>query len=268
MVDPDVIKKVVCSNFDASVKKYDEFEEHHGLFGKLARELAAFCGIKAGMTVLDVGCGTGSSTKSLADHLGLSSKIIGIDFSEQMLKAARQRVDATPSIQYIQCDASVMNQFIDFKADAVLYNASIFLIPDYEKTLRAAYEILMPGGVVGMTYLKGVYGHSRDGGELFNMAKKSKLDFAPYGRSITDCDELPAALRETGFQNIMHGDIPISTSRELLFDFYSIPAQSAGLYPRTPYKERIQMLDSLLYHIEKSGVSELSLVWGWCTGMK
>ncbi len=60
-MDTGMIKNIICSNFDSSPKHYDRFEQEHGLFGHLTRELARVSGVKEGMTVYDIGCGTGGT---------------------------------------------------------------------------------------------------------------------------------------------------------------------------------------------------------------
>jgi SAM-dependent methyltransferase len=50
-------------------------------------------------TVLDVGCGTGSTTLAVARRLGASARCVGVDISEPMIAAARARAEreATPA---------------------------------------------------------------------------------------------------------------------------------------------------------------------------
>jgi SAM-dependent methyltransferase len=57
--------------------------------------------------VLDVGCGTGSTTLAVARLLGPTADTVGIDISEPMLVAARARAEqnATPA-QFIRADAA------------------------------------------------------------------------------------------------------------------------------------------------------------------
>lgn len=62
----------------------------------------------SGNRVLDVGCGTGSTTLGIARQLGAKGKCIGIDLSEQMLAVARARAEreGTPA-KFIRADAQV-----------------------------------------------------------------------------------------------------------------------------------------------------------------
>ena len=55
---------------------------------------ALWAGVKAGMKVLDVGCGSGAATAVLADLVGPSGQVVGIDFSEERLAIAREHYHA------------------------------------------------------------------------------------------------------------------------------------------------------------------------------
>ena len=59
-----------------------------------------------GSRVLDVGCGTGSTTLAVARRLGAKGRCIGIDISEPMIAAARARAEreGTPA-SFIRADA-------------------------------------------------------------------------------------------------------------------------------------------------------------------
>jgi ubiquinone/menaquinone biosynthesis C-methylase UbiE len=267
MVDPAVVKKIVRSNFDESPRFYDEFERKYGLFKALTEQLAAKCGIQKGMTVVDVGCGTGASTRVLANIIENEGKVIGIDFSEQMLKAAEADLGGLQNIKLLCCDAESLDVKIKDNVDAVLYTASIFLIPDPARSLSGAYNILKEGGTVGMNYLVGMF--DKEGGtDQFQQAREEGLDTAPYGKRIMDTDSIPMLLLETGYKQIESGIFPVEMDLTQVRDFYAIPAQSAGLYPKTLYGERLVMLDALLEHIRGKGYASLVQRWGWCVARK
>ncbi|SHN43345.1 class I SAM-dependent methyltransferase [Cryptosporangium aurantiacum] len=56
---------------------------------------------RAGATVLDVGCGAGSTTVALARHAG---RCVGVDVAEPMIAAARTRPDAAAA-EFLRADA-------------------------------------------------------------------------------------------------------------------------------------------------------------------
>jgi len=52
---------------------------------------ARWAGIGPGMKVLDVGCGIGKTTAALAELVGTSGSVVGLDFSPERLRSARER---------------------------------------------------------------------------------------------------------------------------------------------------------------------------------
>jgi SAM-dependent methyltransferase len=62
--------------------------------------------IKPGERVLDVGCGTGSTTLAAARRSGAKGKCVGIDISAPMLDAARRRAEQERAVAtFVQADA-------------------------------------------------------------------------------------------------------------------------------------------------------------------
>lgn len=205
-----------------------------------------------------------------------------------------------PSIEFRCGDAANLTECVREQADGVFFNASIFLFPDPLRAIQSAHRSLRLGGIVAMNHLIGIYcspgdqGRGGDGGEneegvgggegegkgegeregegddldVFQSARDRQLECAPYGRAIMDVDTLPGIMEEAGFKDIRQGTISLSMTREEVYRFYSIPAQSAGLYPRTPYKERLHLLESLLDHFEKGGIGNFQQRWGWIVGVK
>jgi SAM-dependent methyltransferase len=69
--------------------------------------LLEYSGAKAGEYVLDIGCGSGTTTLMLAERVGASGKALGIDISAPMLAVAKQRAQAAGSLaEFIEGDAS------------------------------------------------------------------------------------------------------------------------------------------------------------------
>jgi ubiquinone/menaquinone biosynthesis C-methylase UbiE len=76
------------------------------MFAPLEELLVEAASATAASRVLDVGCGTGSTTLAVARRLGAGSRCTGIDISEPMLAAARARAEreGTPAC-FILADA-------------------------------------------------------------------------------------------------------------------------------------------------------------------
>ncbi len=278
ITDPEIIKKIVRKNFDNSVGLYEKFEHRFGLFGYLATKLANECNIRSGMRVCDIGCGTGTSSFELKKLVGENGLVLGLDLSEKMLVSAHEKLTQAnePNLRFIRCDADALTENIDIRVDSVLYNACIFLIPEPKITFNSAYKILTSTGTIGMDYLAGLYGGDSDavmgsdgpGDELFTKAKQSGQPFAPYGRRITDGIILPKILKDIGFKNIREGMLSKAMTLDEMKAFYSIPAQSAALFPKNTYEERLTLFDSFIEYFQKKNISTFSQHWGWCVGEK
>lgn len=97
--------------------------------------------------VLEVGCGTGLNFKLMLDRLDPQrGRLIGLDFSKDMLHKAEQRVarQGWRTVKLVQADATRMQ--LNEQFDAVLFAYSLTMIPDWAEALRRAFAHLAPGG--------------------------------------------------------------------------------------------------------------------------
>jgi tRNA A58 N-methylase Trm61 len=62
------------------------------LYGPLTRRLLVAAGVGLGMRILDVGSGAGDVALLLADLVGPTGSVVGIDTNAEILAVARQRV--------------------------------------------------------------------------------------------------------------------------------------------------------------------------------
>lgn len=69
------------------------------------RRLAAL--VEPGLTVLDVGCGTGAITSDVADAIGPSGLAVGVDINEALLAQGRTR-HVKPSLGFVRADVYTM----------------------------------------------------------------------------------------------------------------------------------------------------------------
>ncbi len=110
--------------------------------------------VKAGDTVLDLGCGTGLNQPHLAARLRADAggKIIGVDASENMLAQARARAQAqgyADRLQLIQGDIRNLRQLVEGPVDVVIATLIFSVVPDWRNVFAASFELLKPGGRYG-----------------------------------------------------------------------------------------------------------------------
>ncbi len=152
----DKIKNAVKANFDSSPDQYQAFEDHTGFFRTLTSALLARMKPAVGAYLLDVGCGTGASSLQILEAFP-ESRVWGLDNSSAMLEAAREKIGESERLIFVEGDASNLTDHFDFQFDAILYNAAIFLIPDYQESLKQARSLLKARGYVGVTFIDGLY---------------------------------------------------------------------------------------------------------------
>lgn len=109
----------------------------HAYYRGLADRLGA-------LTIIDLGCGTGLLTRTLA---GNGRRIVGIDPSQTMIDAAR-RNDPERSATWIVGDSSAIDTH---DVDLVLMSGNVaqhIPDPDWERTLRDLHRVMRPGAVL------------------------------------------------------------------------------------------------------------------------
>lgn len=74
------------------------------LFQPLAARLADTAGAVSARRVLDIGCGTGATTRAVARALDAGGECLGVDVSVPMIEAARAR-EALPNARFLVADA-------------------------------------------------------------------------------------------------------------------------------------------------------------------
>ncbi len=248
-------KEAVTQNFDESVDAYERFEARHHLFRELAQRVCDLVSPAVPSRILDVGCGTGISTIALRRAFPEAALVLGLDISEKMLARARERYHDEPGVYFLNGDAEELDRYFHENFDAVFYTASVFLIPNYRKSLAEAVKLLVPNGVLGITFYEGIF----DGRRRDLMARE--VPGTPYRYGALEYGDLKAFLDEQAALKTTQVDYFFEIEPEMLRDYLSIPAQSAGLFPEIASPdERSRRVKSVCDSMEKGG-RELFMGW-------
>ncbi|HLU22639.1 MAG TPA: demethylmenaquinone methyltransferase [Bacillaceae bacterium] len=136
--------------FENIHEKYDKmnsiisFQQHK----KWRKETMKKMDVQPGQKALDICCGTGDWTIALAKAVGSSGSVIGLDFSNNMLKIAQEKVshEKLEQIELIQGNAMEL-PFDDNSFDYVTIGFGLRNVPDYMQVLREMQRVLKPGGM-------------------------------------------------------------------------------------------------------------------------
>ncbi len=114
-------------------------------------------GIKPGMTVMELGCGSGAFTTSVARKVGKEGKVYAVDIQPAMLrqlerKLAKAENQDIRNIELKQASAYDL-PFADASLDLVYTITVLQEIPDRGRALREIRRVLKPGGILAVTEL-------------------------------------------------------------------------------------------------------------------
>lgn len=106
-----------------------------------------YAGIKEGNIVLDLGSGAGNDCFIARAETGENGKVIGIDFSPQMIEKARKNTlkRGYTNVEFIEGDIEEM-PLPDDSIDVVVSNCVLNLLPEKNKIFKEIHRVLKHGG--------------------------------------------------------------------------------------------------------------------------
>jgi demethylmenaquinone methyltransferase / 2-methoxy-6-polyprenyl-1,4-benzoquinol methylase len=110
------------------------------------RKAVAAAGLRPGERALDLACGAGSLTRDLAKRVGPGGYVLGIDFSEEMLKVAKGR--PASNVEYRLGDATNLEGVEDDSFDAATIAYGARNIPNLDMLFGEMARTVRPHGKV------------------------------------------------------------------------------------------------------------------------
>lgn len=169
-IDPSAIREAIRKKYVEVARSAEgEFTYPTGRQGALALgydpaiiaglpddALASFCGvgnpvalgpIKAGESILDVGCGAGFDMIVASHFVGGTGRVSGIDMTPQMVQKARANLERAGVMNCeVQVSGAESIPYRDASFDVVISNGVINLSPAKEEVFREICRVLRPGG--------------------------------------------------------------------------------------------------------------------------
>lgn len=111
----------------------------------------ALCKLRAGDTVLDIGCGAGVDCILAARRVGPTGKVIGVDMTARMVEKARANAGAVgiENAKFHHGEASRL-PVEGGTVDVAISNGVFNLCLDKPKVLAEVFRVLRPGGRIQM----------------------------------------------------------------------------------------------------------------------
>ena len=181
------------TNLSTRISIHDKYSTNRQGFGNW---ITSRYEISDGMTVLELGCGTGSMWVGKKDLISKCSKLILSDFSEGMLEKTKETLRGVEGITYKVIDI----QSIPYESntfDVVIANMMLYHVPDLSQGLSEVRRVLKEDGrfyaatfgengimeyIGGLFESYGVEAHSNHAFTLQNGAEKLERFFAEVTR--------------------------------------------------------------------------------------
>lgn len=155
-----------------------------------------FARIKEGDVVVDLGSGAGNDAFVARSITGQKGKVIGIDFTDKMIEKARTNAEKLGyhNVEFRHGDIENIPMAAN-RADVVVSNCVLNLVPNKQKAFQETYRILKPGGHFSVSDIVLQ-------GELPEGLRQSAEMYAGCIAGAIDKDTYLSIIRDTGFENI------------------------------------------------------------------
>ena len=156
----------------------------------------ALASLRKGETVLDLGSGAGFDCFLVANRVGETGKVIGVDMTPEMLEKARENAEKG-NYKNIEFRLGEIENLpvADNSIDVVISNCVVNLAPDKRRVFTEAFRVLKPGGRLMISDIVLL-------NELPDFIKKSIEAYIGCLSGAVMRDEYIGAIKAAGFQEI------------------------------------------------------------------
>ncbi|WP_411278674.1 class I SAM-dependent methyltransferase [Gemmatimonas sp.] len=146
-MDPRLQRRVQRYGWDKAAAHYETYwrRQLEPVQSQLLRQTSA----QRGESVLDVACGTGLVTFPVAEQVGSTGSVLGVDLSEGMIAGARTIAEkrGIANARFERMDAELL-ALEDATFDAALCALGLMYVPDPRRALAEMHRVVKPGGRV------------------------------------------------------------------------------------------------------------------------
>ena len=204
-LDSKRIKKIYSGG---TAKHYDLPISH--IFKRYKKLAFNDSSLKRGDRVLVLCCGTGLDFSHILKKIGEEGKIIGIDFSAEMLRIAEKRIKRNKwkNVDLIEADITKLKDVFDEKFDVGVCTLGISIIPEYKLAYYNLVANIKKQGELIIGDLQLASGrYARMNPIIILMAKRYGGSYQGHQNSTEIC-------------NIMNDELGAVIKREFFFKSY------------------------------------------------
>jgi SAM-dependent methyltransferase len=249
----------------------DRFDAQTGAHGLAAIDALA---PTAGEYVIDIGCGAGTSTLQLAERVGETGRVRGLDISPTMIEGAAAHAAAHSVANVTFAEGDAMIEPFDGDADAVFSRFGVMFFSDATRGFANLHRALRPGGRIGFVCWQSPFENPWIFRPMEIASRYVELPFgsdptAPGPLSLADPDRIKTVLADAGFTDVTLEPrvAPTRLGTDLddavgfLFDIMSPIAGLRAADPEKAAQLRATLIEELDDWETPDGVESPSAVW-------
>jgi ubiquinone/menaquinone biosynthesis C-methylase UbiE len=146
----DEARERATATYNAAADAYDDAA--NSFWDRFGRSTIERLGLKRGVDVLDVCCGSGASAIPAAQAVGPEGSVLGIDLAGRLLDVARTKakIHGLENVEFRVGDMLDLG-LGEQRFDAVVCVFGIFFVPDMTAAVRELWRVVRPGGKLAIT---------------------------------------------------------------------------------------------------------------------
>jgi ubiquinone/menaquinone biosynthesis C-methylase UbiE len=228
-------------------EKWDRFFDEQMAF--LNHRLVADARLRTGISVLDLGSGTGYPALLGAQTVGAAGSVIGLDLADLMLDAARRKASflSLSNITFRTGDVTTL-PFEGASFDAVTSRFCLMFLPEIQKAVAEIQRVLKPGSWLSAAVWSAPEKNAYLTTPLAVIKQFLELPppdpTAPGIFRLAKSGELAGMLRDAGFTNVTEeeflADVRFPSGEEYYESLMDIAAPIQNLFAKLSEQQQIE----------------------------
>ena len=118
------------------------------LFEPLTKQTLLNAGLKKGMRCVDIGCGSGSVTRLMANLVGKTGHVVGVDIDNRYLQYCNRNITSGQNIEFIHDDICKSKLASVERFDIVYSRFMFHHLTDRREAVRSMKRLTKKGGTI------------------------------------------------------------------------------------------------------------------------